>query len=321
MNKRHIGKLPATLPRIRPHFGRKTFLAIFLLSLFFLGNPSILAQEEKAEKPRNVTDRKGHWSIQWGYNRDSYTQSDINFRGPGYRFTLHSVDAKDKPERLSTVYINPGEYDIPQFNLKFSYYFSDHLFITFGEDHMKYVMARGQPVHYYGYIDPLAIAKNRTSVAPDSIGVTYFDPNNANQMAGYHGGNQTIQLTPDILKFEHTDGLNFLFFDIGWIVPVWTAGDGSIAFSMVGSAGAGPVVCRTDVRLWGKGQNDNFHIAGYGVSGYVGTRLDLSRRYFVEFGAKGGYMDLLDIFTSGGSNRASQNFGFLEVMFTGGVML
>lgn len=47
-------------------------------------------------------------------------------------------------------------------------------------------------------------------------------------------------------------------------------------------------------------------ISGYGVSGYVAGRIDLVKSFFFELEAKGGYIDLPDIFTNGRSkDRAS----------------
>ncbi|MBM9592424.1 hypothetical protein JWG41_20075 [Leptospira sp. 201903075] len=291
----------------------------FLLICSFLST-SIWADENST--PLTIHDKKGNWNIQWGYNRSYYTQSDINFRGPGYEYTLKGVDAKDKPESFKAeVYLNPSKFEIPQYNLKVSYFFTDRFFLAFGQDHMKYVVTQGQPVKYSGYIDPGVIAKNQMALSLESAVFIYLFPEHVQQMAGYHGGDQTITLTPDILKYEHTDGLNYLFLDFGWITPLYTASDGLSGISLVSTIGAGPVVCRSDVRVLGKGQNNNFHLSGYGVSGYVATRYEFSRTYFIEFGGKGGYIDLTDVLTSGGSNRASQNFGFLELVLSGGIAI
>jgi len=293
------------------------FLSIFLLFISFF---SLFSEE--ANPGSTILDNKGKWTFQWGYNRSSYTQSDINFRGPGYNYTLKAVDAKDKPESFKAeVYLNPAKFEIPQYNFKAAYFFTDHFFLSFGQDHMKYVVTPGQSVKYSGYIDPLVISKNQLDPSVESLVFIYLFPDHVASMAGYHGGEQTISLTPDILKYEHTDGLNFLFVDVGMKNPIWTAADGQSGISFLSSVGAGAVVCRSDVRVMGKGQNNNFHLSGYGVSGYVATRYEFTRTYFLELGAKGGYIDLPDILTSGGSNRASQNFGFLELIFSGGIAI
>lgn len=96
------------------------FLKMFYIFIFCIFPFGVFSQTKNADKqeaiplaqinsdtktdpkqtPRRVDQRKGTWSFQWGYNRDSYTQSDISFHGPGYNFTLKDVVAKDKPENL-----------------------------------------------------------------------------------------------------------------------------------------------------------------------------------------------------------------------------
>ncbi|EOQ95653.1 hypothetical protein LEP1GSC195_3782 [Leptospira wolbachii serovar Codice str. CDC] len=302
----------------QPFVSLKYKFYVLFVCLFL--SPSLWSNENST--PLTINDKKGNWNIQWGYNRSYYTQSDINFRGPGYEYTLKGVDAKDKPESFKAdVYLNPSKFEIPQYNLKFSYFFTDRFFLAFGQDHMKYVVTQGQPVKYSGYIDPGVIAKNQMAMSTEAALFTLLFPEHVQEMAGYHGGDQTISLTPDILKYEHTDGLNYLFLDFGWITPLYTSSDGLSGVSLVSTIGGGPVVCRSDVRVLGKGQNNNFHLSGYGVSGYVATRYEFSRTYFLELGGKGGYIDLTDVLTSGGSNRASQNFGFLELVLSGGISI
>lgn len=290
------------------------------MTIAFQGLSPIFA--DTAEVPFTVHDKKQSWNFQWGYNRDYFTQSDINFRGPGYNYSLKAVDAKDKPEAFKAeVYLNPTKFEIPQYNLKFTYFFTDRFFLSFGQDHMKYVVTPGQPVKFSGYIDPLVIQKNQLALSPEAAFFIYLFPEHIQSMAGYHGGEEVITLTPDILKYEHTDGLNLIFADFGWNTPIYTSEDGQSGVSLIASVGGGPVICRSDVRVLGKGQNNNFHLSGYGVSGYIGSRYDFSRTYFLELGAKAGYIDLINVYTSGGSNRASQNFGFLELIVSGGIVI
>jgi len=297
--------------------------------------PSYLAQNEKpslsapadstppssTEPSRSVDKRSGSWTFQWGYNRDAYTQSDLNFRGPGYRFTMRDVVAKDKPEPLSSVYVNPNLFDIPQFNWKVSRYFTDHIRISFGHDHMKYVMTPNQQSSIYGYIDPLAIQKAHLQPARDQLPLIYLFPNGLQRQAGFHTG-EAFAITPDFLKFEHTDGLNFLFADIGVTYPFWVSDDGESAISLDSSIGGGPVVCRSDIRVFGDGRNNRYNVCGYGVAAYVAVRLDIQKWLYIDLGAKAGYIDLPAILTTGRSkDKASQNFGFLEKLIYLGTTL
>ena len=56
--------------------------------------------------------------IQWGYNTEWYTKSNIRFRMPGGTdFTLHHVKAQDRPD-LDAIYKKPKDISIPQYNYR-----------------------------------------------------------------------------------------------------------------------------------------------------------------------------------------------------------
>ena len=263
---------------------------------------------------RRVSQRKGKKFFSWGYNRSSYTQSDINFKGPGYKFTLQDVTAQDKPEPIDSTYINPTTFDVPQFNWRWGKYLTDSIYFSLGQDHMKYVMSRGQDASIYGYISPLALMKGHLLASPDILPYLYLFPQITNSYAGYHGG-EGVKVTPDLLKFEHTDGLNYFSGDIGITHALWESADGRHAFSLNAAVGAGPVVLKSDVRLFGEGKNNKYNLGGYGVSTNVGARFDYDKRYFFETTLRGGYIDLLHVQTTGKSrDHANQNFGFLEII-------
>jgi hypothetical protein len=274
------------------------------------------ANEEKEPdlSQRRVTQRKGKKFFTWGYNRGYYTQSDINFKGPGYKFSLQDVTAQDKPEPIDSTYLNPTTFDVPQFNWRWGKYLTDTIFFSLGHDHMKYVMSRGQDASIYGYISPLALQKGHLMASPDILVYLYLFPQTTNSYSGYHLG-EGVKVTPDLLKFEHTDGLNYFSADIGITHPLWESLDGRHAFSLNASVGAGPVILKSDVRLFGEGKNNKYNVGGYGVSSNVGFRFDYDKRYFFETAFKAGYMDLLYIQTTGKSrDHANQNFGFLEII-------
>lgn len=277
------------------------------------GTEPIKTENSARNQRRRVDQKKGTWSFQWGYNRDYYTPSDITFKGQGYNFTIHDVVARDKPEKLnSRTYLNPHTFDIPQFNSRISYYFTDRLNISFGQDHMKYVMRNNQPSSMSGYISPLAIQRAALRPSPKSMPYLIAFPGHVNQYTGYHSG-ETINVSPDLLEYEHTDGLNYFFVDLGYTIPLWVSGNGKHAFSLVSSIGAGPVLLRSDVRLFGEGKNNRFHASGYAIAAYSAIRIELFSSFFIEGGGKGGYIDLQDVLVNGKSkDRASQQMGFLE---------
>jgi hypothetical protein len=310
----------------------KTIRNLLLLTLFYgtiLNSQSATEQSESktpteskeiAEEKspdlseRRVSQRKGKKFFTWGYNRSSYTQSDINFKGPGYKFTIQDATAQDKPEKIDSTYINPSEFDVPQYNWRWGKYLTDSVYFSLGQDHMKYIMSRGQDASIYGYISPLAIMKGHLLASADILPYIYLFPQITNSYAGYHGG-EGVKVTPDLLKFEHTDGLNYFSADIGITHPLWESADGKHALSLNASVGGGPVVLKSDVRLFGEGKNNRYNVGGYGVSSNAGIRVDYDKRYFFETTLRGGYIDLLHVQTTGKSrDRANQNFGFLEII-------
>ena len=108
--------------------------------------------QETVENPEKYTaHNKGKFYIFWGGNRESFSKSDIRFKGADYDFTLHNVAAHDKPKGLHIDYFNPARMTIPQTNLRIGYFISDHYNISIGFDHMKYVMYNDRRVSYSGY--------------------------------------------------------------------------------------------------------------------------------------------------------------------------
>jgi hypothetical protein len=66
------------------------------------------------------------WSLEWGWNNESYSKSDIHFKGIDHQFTLHGVRATDTqktltPQTLFNTYLNPGKITIPQTNARIAY--------------------------------------------------------------------------------------------------------------------------------------------------------------------------------------------------------
>ena len=97
--------------------------------------------QETVENPEKYTSKnKGKFYIFWGGNRESYSKSDIHFKGADYDFTIYDVTAHDKPKGWHLDYLNPARMTIPQTNLRIGYFITNHYNISIGVDHMKYVM-------------------------------------------------------------------------------------------------------------------------------------------------------------------------------------
>lgn len=249
--------------------------------------------------PKNTraTSNKGKFFLHWGYNFSSYAKSDIHFKGPGYDFTLLDVKATDRPSKLSTDYINPARFTIPQFNFHFGYFFKDNYSISLGWDHMKYVVNTPQTVRVKGFIDPVA----------SNPGISTGD------WAGTYDGRE-LTLQDSVFKFEHTDGYNFAAIGIERYDDIWVSHSKKQSLNTEVGLEAGLLIPRTDARLFNVGDNHYWNVAGYGFAGKVGLQYHILKWLYVQGSFKTGFTDLDRISTTGrkGVDRAKQNIWFFE---------
>jgi hypothetical protein len=279
------------------------FLLIFSIKLSAQQNtlssqsmPKIGKSIFSNELKRNFS-RKGDFFVMWGYNHSWYNKSDINFKGPGYNFTLKDVVAHDRQSDLSWKYLRPSYISIPQFNFHFGYFIKDNYSISLGWDHMKYVMDIPQKVQIEGYIDPMI----------SNPGIP------TNDRAGKYNG-ETIEVGPDMLKFEHTDGLNYASVELERYDDIWVAPSQRTSLTMEAGLGAGLVVPRTDVRLFQVGENNYWNVAGYGVSAKLGFKFYITKGLYLQNSTKIGYIDLSKIHTTGRNDvdGASQRITYAQ---------
>ena len=102
---------------------------------------------------KGVLKKKGMWSFFYGYNRASYSNSDYHLTGNGYDFTLRDVKARDGQSQIDIEpYATPWGVSTPQNTTRFGYYLTDDIAISFGNDHMKYIMVNNQTVGINSYI-------------------------------------------------------------------------------------------------------------------------------------------------------------------------
>ena len=243
--------------------------------------------------------RKNSFEFFWGYNVTGYSESDISFIGQDYNFTIYDVKANDRPTPFAVdPYLNPGMFTIPQWNLRFGYHFANRWSVSIGTDHMKYVMPQDQVVPIEGYID---IA------------------------GGEHNGvynRQSKELTEDFLLFEHTDGLNYASIEVEYHGNIYQFNEKHSINYYVGP-GVGILLPRSNVTLMNYPRYDEFHIAGYGLSGKVGVQAILWRNLTFNAEWKNGYISMQDILTTGDNptDRAMQTFWFSEFTGTIGFIL
>lgn len=234
-------------------------------------------------------ERKGSFYVYWGWNYGWYTKSDINFRGENYDFTLENVIANDRQSKFNlNTYFNPVLLTIPQYNFRVGLFINENYNLSFGIDHMKYVVQSGQTVNINGRIN--------------STG-TEFDGNYAND---------DILLSNDFLRFEHSDGLNYLNFELRRFDEIINLKN--VKISLTEGFGLGALYPKTNAVLFGQEGYDEFLLSGYGISGVLGINVSIYKHFFIQSELKGGFMDLPNIKTTSiGSDKASHNFFFSQL--------
>lgn len=256
--------------------------------------------QNPVETPKPPLDRTGQFTFSWGYNRAQYSASDIRVYGPGYDFTLHKVLSTDRAENFSLKsYFSIERIAIPQFNIRFGYYLRDNISVTFGWDHMKYVVRQWQEVGITGYIDP-------------SVSATY---------AGTYS-NDPIMIKHSFFDYEHTNGLNYQSVEIDFMYPVYKSKNNMFRVNLEGGGGLALIIPRSDVFLFGFHGANVFHLAGYGFHANGGLRFDFGKHFFFRANVKGGFIDLPSVLTfKEPGYKAKQHFWFLQEYGTLGYAL
>ena len=268
------------------------------LTILFTNNT--IAQETTEIQNKYTTHNKGKFFISWGGNRDSYSKSDITFRGKDYNFTLENVQAHDKPKGWHVDYINPARMTIPQTNFRMGYFISDHYSVAIGVDHMKYVMSQNKAVDINGY---------------------YPNPGSYDELLA----NNQVLLTEEFLKYEHTDGLNYVntefsrHDDISSIFKIENTD--KIQINLTEGVGFGLLYPKTNTTLLGKERHDGFHVSGFGTSLKAGLNVTFFKHFYIQGELKGGYINMQDIRTTQSTeDSASQDFFFFQrIIAVGGI--
>ena len=231
-------------------------------------------------------EHRGRVFLAWGYNRSAFTTSDIHLEGPGYSLTLKDVKATDRPHRFAfDTYFNPKYIWYPQYNYRIGWQFKEKWSISLGLDHMKYVMVQDQEVAWTG---ELSTKWERTATP-------------------------TLVLDTNVLRYEHTDGLNLLSVDLDHYHTLWTGSAQRSDLRAYLGVHAGPVIARSDVRVFGDGLNNRFNVAGAGAGMQAGFHFTFLKHFFVRNMVRAGYITLPHVLTTGrAEDHAFQHFGFIQ---------
>jgi len=282
-----IEKVDLSYAPNRGNYKKIFFLFALLYSIAGLSQ-TVDLEEETCNCPGGSKKGKGTFYASWGYNLDWYSKSDIHFRNSGtdnYDFTLYKVRAKDRPGFDQII---SWEITVPQYVYRLGYYFNDKhdMGVEFNFDHSKYVMVQDQTVRIKGQIHDQILDK-------DTI------------------------LGTDFLKFEHTNGANFMMGNFLKRINFYHSADKKHWLSAVAKFGAGIVIPKTDVTLFGNQLDNRFHIAGWIAGSETGIRYDGFKHFFAEATLKGTFANYSDVLVIG-TGKASHSFWTGQLILNAG---
>jgi hypothetical protein len=215
----------------------------------------------------------GTFFVNWGYHRDAYTTSTIQFKDiqtpgiPHYDFTFHKAKAHDRLDIQNFLQKGPT---IPQYVLNFGYFFNDKndLGIEVCWNHLKYVVTDNQVMHMTGMIDDRSY-------------------------------NLDTLVTPDFVHFEHTNGNNYLIISLLKRVQIVSSKNQQHKLSGIFGAGIGGLIPKSDsyITIYDKKYHNDgpFRLSGWVVGVSAAARYDFFKYFFFESNIKGAFADYTNV--------------------------
>jgi hypothetical protein len=226
--------------------------------------------------------------LQWGYNTEWYTKSNIHFNsvvnGVPHNFTIYKAKGYDRSD-LNSITKQPLQVSIPQYNYRLGFYLNKNhtKAIEINFDHTKYIVHNNQTVHAKG-----------------NIGTNYFDKDTV--------------FTVNQVHFEHTNGANF--YQINYVRQYELKRNKKRAvITGLWKAGAGVLIPKTDITLSGKRVDNRFHVAGYCFGAEGGARWFFIKHLFLEGTAKAGFANYVNSLAAG-QGKVNHHFGYFELIGT-----
>jgi hypothetical protein len=141
---------------------------------------------------------------------------------------------------------------------------------------------------------------------------------NGNYKGAYNGD---ITVAENFLTFEHTDGLNYLNFELEKYYSWYHSKSNQCIIAGMIGGGTGVLFPKTNAKLLDYERNDRFHVSGFGLSAKAGLQGTFLKHIIIKIENKLGYINMPDIILhkKGIAGRAKQAFMFAELYGTVGV--
>lgn len=261
-----------------------------LRSFAVLLSLSSIVVTARAQDNSGTKEKKGSsFYIMWGYNRDHYSRSTLHFTGSNpngdYDFKVLKVRAHDQPD-MDNFFRTPPT--VPQYNLNIGFMFNEKKGwgIEGSWNHLKYVMNDNEVRHVKGEIYGQRI-------------------------------DQDTLISPDFVKFEHTNGNNYLMLSLVKRLVLYESKNNYVRFSGLIKPGGGVLIPKTDSRVLGYHNDGPFKLSGIVVGVTGGLRVDLFRYFFLDTG-----LQVAEAFYTWGkiyNGKVRHNFLSLQYSYAAGI--
>lgn len=258
-------------------------LRLKFLILLCVFSTAMFGQTSTIELPK-TKNRNVYFA--WGYNKDYYSPSTIHFKSGSksdfpYDFKWIDVNAHD---RTGFSDILTTDLSIPQYVYRLGYTFNKKKgwAVEFAFDHAKYIVDEDEAIHFKGTINGESI--------------------------------DTIANYPDtIFHFEHTNGANFAMINMVNEKSFFETKNKKFSVNYIVKAGAGIVIPKTDVTLFGERLDNVFHVAGYIVGVEGGITINFWQSLYISPTLKASYANYMNALTVD-NGKASHSFFAYEVI-------
>lgn len=251
------------------------FVGIVLLFLCV----SQLQAQRLFNSSKKISNARGTFFMNWGYQRSFYTKSDIEFNNSDYKFTLRNVTATDEPTKNAGDYLRLNEFFNPQYSVRAGYYYMNKYALTFGMDHMKYVLTDGNQVLLDGEID----SSLHTIWAGDYK-------------------NEVVVTNRNDFHYQNV-GLNFIRLELLRTDKLYQSKNKVFALSSNLSLGFGAIVSNATLLLRPK-TTVTRSLSGYGLSASAGLRLEFFRNFYIQSQISGGSINQTNLKTESADKKA-----------------
>jgi len=268
-----------------------------IILLFILSTSISFSQYRKAKTKRSWS--AGTLFFYWGYNRSVYTNSNLNFIGTGYDFTLNDAKGVDRPSEDLKTYFSLQTITVPQFNFRIGYNIKNNWAISFGYDHMKYVLVDNHPYALSGYIKP---------------GV-----DNVTNWSGNYN-NELVTTKQETFHYENTNGMNYIRAELARIDQWYRSEGGIFAVSTSFGLSSGGILNVNDFTFAGRKDNVTISMSGFGISAHAGARFEFWKHFFIQGNLAGGFINQMRVDTRPDdyNSYAKQKFGYSALELVAG---